>query len=115
MPHKSWVRGLEPDITPRKRDMLLRRQPLIAKEHDPIFPQNPPDLGHFRPAGRLRQIDPGNLYADRGREGRQLNVIVGHTHLPIRGAVQRGSVLSGPLTPSSDGDRDTGSDCANIA
>jgi hypothetical protein len=58
MPHKSWVRGLEPDITPRKRDMLLRRQPLIAKEHDPIFPQNPPDLGHFRPAGRLRQIDP---------------------------------------------------------
>ena len=31
--------------TARKGDMLLRRQPLVAKKHDSIFAQRPPELG----------------------------------------------------------------------
>ena len=66
----------------RKRDMLLRCQLLVAEEHDPVIPQGPPDLGHLNLARRGREIDPGNLRADKGRERRHPDVIVGHTFLP---------------------------------
>jgi hypothetical protein len=67
---------------PRERDMLLRRQMLVAKEHDPVFAQGPPDLGQSRLAGRRRKIDPGDLGADVSRKRRYSNTIVGHAHLP---------------------------------
>ena len=68
----------------RERDVLLRRQLLVAKEHDPVFAQRPPDLGHSRLAERRRQIDSRNLRADMGRERRHLDMIVSHAHLPSR-------------------------------
>ncbi len=76
------------DVDPAKRaregDMLLRRQLLVAKEHDPIFAQRPPDLGQFRLAGRRCEIDAGNLSADKGSERHHPYMIVGHDHLPNR-------------------------------
>jgi hypothetical protein len=68
--------------TARESDMLLRRQLLVAKEHNPVFAKRPPDLNHSCPARRRRQIDAGNLGADRDGERRHLDVIVGHAHLP---------------------------------
>ena len=66
----------------RKRDMLLRCQLLVAEEHDPVIPQGSPDLGYLNLPRRGREIDPGNLRADKGRERRHPDVIVGHTFLP---------------------------------
>ena len=49
-------------------DVLLRRQLLVAEEHNPILAQSSPDHGQLGLVGGCREIDPGDLGADRARE-----------------------------------------------
>ena len=75
---------VDPAKAAGKGNMLLQAQLLVAEEHDTVFAKGPPDLGQFRLVDGPRQIDPGNLSADRGRERRHADMIVGHAHLPSR-------------------------------
>lgn len=56
-------------------DVLLRRQLLIAEEHDSVLPQDATGLGDGRARDRARQIDAGDLAADipRNRRDREFS------------------------------------------
>ena len=63
-------------------DVLLRRELLIAKEHDAVFAKRAADLAERLVLQRLREIDAADLRTDIGRRRHHPDVLVRHCHSP---------------------------------
>jgi hypothetical protein len=63
-------------------DVLLRREVLVAKEHDAVFTKGAADLAEGLVLQRLREIDAADLRTDIGRRRHHPDVLVRHCHSP---------------------------------
>jgi hypothetical protein len=69
------------------RDVLLRRELLIAKEHDAVFAERAADLAERLVAHGPRQIDTADLRAHISRRRHDPDVLIVHAILPAASAV----------------------------
>ncbi len=65
-----------------KAEVLLRREMLVAEEHDAVFAKGAADLGKNLVRQRRSQIDPGNLGPDLARNRLDPDMLVAHLILP---------------------------------
>ena len=68
------------------RDVLLRREALVAEEHDAVFAERATDLAERLVAHGPRQIDAADLRTDIGRRRHDPDVLIVHAILPAASA-----------------------------
>ena len=68
------------------RNVLLRREVLVAEEHDAVFAERAADLAERLVADRLPEIDAADLRTDIGRRRHDLDVLIVHAILPAASA-----------------------------
>ena len=69
------------------RNVLLRREVLVAEEHDAIFAERAADLAEGLVLQRLREIDAADFRADIRRRRHDPDVLIIHALLPAASAV----------------------------
>src|SRR5262249_41568715 len=72
------------------RDVLLRREVLVAEEHDAVFAEGVADLAEHLIRQRRREIDAADLRPDMSRRWHYPDVLISHAILPA--AFCRGSL-----------------------
>src|SRR5262249_56909534 len=84
----------EPAEEAAEGEMLLRSQRLVAEEEDEMLDEGAPDLCGRRIRRRGRQIDPGNLGAERAGDGPHGERLIVHGHASCADSLRLPRILA---------------------